>query len=189
MAETERRTLMTEEFFFKEIGLIYGLFIATAGFTENSCSLSVSVPIRSIIITTWYLAIGSFQRWWFTCITIQDIEKDEIRLTPLLVLPWAFTSRKIIKNQILSRVATGTCKCPSGRTILTATHCMASLNQIEDVNLERLLIFIVSFSEGTEVNFVLCFMKLTRMSAFKYSRFRFSLDCIHNCQINGCWSP
>ena len=42
MAEREKRTLMTEEFFLKEIASIYGLFIATAGFTENSCSLSVS---------------------------------------------------------------------------------------------------------------------------------------------------
>ena len=64
MAEREKRTLMTEEFFLKEIASIYGLFIATAGFTENSCSLSVNVPIRSrsIIITTRYLAIGSFHR-------------------------------------------------------------------------------------------------------------------------------
>ena len=46
--------------------------------------MSVNVPIRSIIITTRYLAIGSFRRWWFTCVTIQDIEKDKIRLIPLL---------------------------------------------------------------------------------------------------------
>ena len=51
MAERERRTLMTEGLFFKENGSIYGLFIATAGFPENSCSLSLNVPIRSIIIT------------------------------------------------------------------------------------------------------------------------------------------
>ena len=62
MAERKRRILMTEEFFFKEIGSIYGLFIATAGSSESSCSFSVNVPIRSIVITTRYLAIGSFHR-------------------------------------------------------------------------------------------------------------------------------
>ena len=73
--------------------------MATAGSLENTYNLSVNVPIRSIIITTWYLAIiGSFHRRWFTCITIQDIEKDKIRLISLLVLHWAFTSRKIIKK-------------------------------------------------------------------------------------------
>ena len=62
MAERERRTLMIEEFF-KEIGSIYGLFIATTGSLENRCNLSVNAPIRSITITTRYLAmIGSFHR-------------------------------------------------------------------------------------------------------------------------------
>ena len=52
MAKRERGTLMTEEFFFKEIGSTYGLFMATAGSLENTYNLSVNVPIRSIIITT-----------------------------------------------------------------------------------------------------------------------------------------
>ena len=151
--------------------------MATAGSLENTYNLSVNVPIRSIIITTRYLAIiGSFHRRWFTCITIQDIEKDKIRLIPLLVLPWAFTSRKIIKNQILARVAIVVRACPNGHTILTGDLYGQKTNRA------RLIYCFLQWRHKPTSSYVL---RNTGMSAFKCRRL-LSGQFGRNCQINEC---